>query len=110
MCVCGGGGGGVLYRTVNPVCRTMFYLASILRRCTLLLNEIQSSFSSTRRALCNPRPANAGLRKGAQHKLDSRDWIPLSSPVLGFKAYRCHSNQSSPISSLSAGPVLDNLL
>eukprot|EP00117_Sycon_ciliatum_P013911 scpid43310/ scgid14390/ len=39
-----------------------------------LLNEIQSSFSSTCRALRCPRPVNTGLRKVARCQLDSRDW------------------------------------
>ena len=49
--------------------------------CTVLLNEIQSSFSSTHWALRSPRPANTGLRKGVRRQLDSCDWISLGSTV-----------------------------
>ena len=48
----------------------------------MLLNEIQSMHSCTRRALRCPKPANNGLRNGARHKLECRDWISLRGTVL----------------------------
>ena len=45
------------------------------------MKSSQSSYSSTRRALHSPRPANIGLRNDARRKLECRDWISLSSTI-----------------------------
>ena len=46
-------------------------VGSMIMSCTVLLNEIQSHHSSTRRALRSPRPANTGLRNDARRKLET---------------------------------------
>ena len=69
-----------LHQMIKDVARLASSLNQV-RKIAVLLGEIQSRHSSSRRALRSPRPANTGLRNGARRKLEGHDWISVSSAV-----------------------------